>query len=403
MFGGTNTAMGTKRKFGTTIATVISFGLVLTACTPASAPNKNSDESAATVVRIIDGDTIVADISGTDTTVRLLNIDTPETKHPDKPVECLGQEATDFTQSLLAPGDQITLAYDIERLDPYGRTLAGVYKDEQLVNAQIAAAGLGVAVLFQPNERFYAEVKAAEESAQTSAAGLFSPTIACTVPATIASALADFDEVQDVDPSSAAAAGGALGIAAAAILAGKTKSAALKSLHAGERTVASDIWAARRGAAQPKLDAAQKRATDIESKLTLSQSELAASEKAAQEAAAAHKAQEDKAKQEKIAAEKKAADLKEQQKVQAEQQAKAKRQSAAANAAKAKAKAKAEAQRKAAAKKKAAAPKKKYVAPKKTYKAPTKKSAPKKSGGSYPGYTGPRCYAPGGKSWKPCG
>lgn len=24
------------------------------------------------------------------------------------------------------------------------------------------------------------------------------------------------------------------------------------------------------------------------------------------------------------------------------------------------------------------------------------------SGGSYPGYTGPRCYAPGGKTWKPC-
>ncbi|PQZ92331.1 hypothetical protein CQ018_12580 [Arthrobacter sp. MYb227] len=397
MFGGTNKVVAAKRKLGAAIATVMSFGLVMTACTAVPAPSKNSDESAATVVRIIDGDTIVADISGTDTTVRLLNIDTPETKHPDKPVECLGQEATDFTESLLAPGDKVTLAYGIERLDPYGRTLAGVYKDEKLVNAQIAAAGLGVAVLFQPNERFYAEVKAAEEAAQTAATGLFSQAIACTVPATVAGALADFDEVEDADPTSAVAAGSALGVAAAAILAGKAKNAALKSLHEGESTVAAGIWAARRGAAQPKLDAALKRATDIEVKLTRSQSTLAASEKAAKEAAAAQKVQEEKAKQEKIVAEQKAAELKEQQKIQAEQQAKAKRQSAAAHAAKA------EAQRKAAAKKKAAAPKKKNVVPKKTYKAPAKKRAPKKSGGSYSGYTGPRCYAPGGKSWKPCG
>lgn len=387
MFGGTNTTTLTKRKLGATIATIMSLGLVLTACTPASSPNKSSDESAATVVRIIDGDTIVANISGTDTTVRFLNIDTPETKHPEKPVECLGQEATEFTQSLLAPGDKITLAYDIERLDPYGRTLAGVYKDEKLVNAQIAAAGLGVAVIFQPNERFYAEVKAAEESAQTSASGLFSTSIACTVPATFAGALADFDEVVDADPTSAAAAGTAVGVAAAAILAGKAKSAALKSLHEGEETVASSIWAARRAAAQPKLEAAQKRATDIEVKLTRSQSTLAASEKAAKDAETEKKAKEERAKQEKIAAEKKAAQQK------AEQQTKVKHQQEVA---------KAEAQRKAAAKKKATAPTKKYVAPKKTYKAPVKKNKPKKSGGSYAGYTGPRCYAPGGKSWKPC-
>ena len=62
-----------------------------------------------------------------------------------------------------APGDKIELEYDVQRLDPYGRTLAGVYKDGSLVNADIAAAGLGVAVLYQPNERFYAEVKAAEQ------------------------------------------------------------------------------------------------------------------------------------------------------------------------------------------------------------------------------------------------
>ncbi|MGI3783666.1 MAG: thermonuclease family protein, partial [Janthinobacterium lividum] len=43
-------------------------------------------------------------------------------------------------------------------------------------------------------------------------------------------------------------------------------------------------------------------------------------------------------------------------------------------------------------------PAKKSQSPKKTKK--TKKSAG--SGNNYPGYRGPRCYAPGGKTWKPC-
>ncbi|MFD6094591.1 thermonuclease family protein [Oerskovia sp. NPDC060338] len=33
---------------------------------------------------------------------------------------------------------------------------------------------------------------------------------------------------------------------------------------------------------------------------------------------------------------------------------------------------------------------------------PAPPPAPKDDGGDYPGYTGPRCYAPGGKTWKPC-
>src|SRR5699024_4494525 len=48
------------------------------------------------VVRVIDGDTLVALVGGEETTIRLLNVDTPETKDPDEPVQCLGPEATEF-------------------------------------------------------------------------------------------------------------------------------------------------------------------------------------------------------------------------------------------------------------------------------------------------------------------
>ena len=60
----------------------------------------NSAQSTASVVRVIDGDTLVANVSGHEKTIRLLNVDTPETKDPNQAPECLGPEATDFLTSL---------------------------------------------------------------------------------------------------------------------------------------------------------------------------------------------------------------------------------------------------------------------------------------------------------------
>lgn len=138
-----------------------------------------------TVVRVVDGDTLVAVIAGEETTVRLLNIDTPETKHPDLPVQCLGPEATEFLAERLPAGTEIELEYDEERLDRYDRTLAGVYESGSLVNAEIAAEGLGVPVYFEPNDRFLPEVEEAAATAQSEGLGLFSAATECTVPAQV--------------------------------------------------------------------------------------------------------------------------------------------------------------------------------------------------------------------------
>ena len=136
----------------------------------------------ATVVRVVDGDTIVVRRDGQEETVRLLNIDTPETKHPNKAVQCLGPEATEALETLLRPGDDVVLRYDLERTDKYGRTLAGVFEDEVLVNAEIARQGLGVPVVFEPNRRFYPEVLAAWNEAEGEQAGLHQPDLACSLP-----------------------------------------------------------------------------------------------------------------------------------------------------------------------------------------------------------------------------
>ncbi len=164
------------RSLGLALGALLA-GTLLTGCDDGS--------GEGTVVRVVDGDTLVAVVAGEETTIRLLNIDTPETKHPDLPVQCLGPEATDFLAERLPAGTEIELEYDEERLDRYDRTLAGVYESGSLVNAEIAAEGLGVPVYFEPNDRFLPEVEEAAATAQSEGLGLFSAATECTVPAQV--------------------------------------------------------------------------------------------------------------------------------------------------------------------------------------------------------------------------
>jgi endonuclease YncB( thermonuclease family) len=152
--------------------------------TPSSAPTKapaTARTASAVVVRVVDGDTIVVRSSRGAFTVRFLNVDTPETKKPNTPVQCLGPEASAFTHQLLPKGTDVRLTYDAERLDRYGRDLAIVSTATvPNVSVAIAEAGLGTAVYFAPNGTHLAEVQAAEARARAARIGLFSPTLPCT-------------------------------------------------------------------------------------------------------------------------------------------------------------------------------------------------------------------------------
>ena len=86
--------------------------------------------------------------------MRLLNVDAPETVDPNSEVECLGPEASQRLKELLPEGSTVDLAFDDERTDRYGRTLAGVYADGELVNAQLASEGLAVPMTVGSNTRF---------------------------------------------------------------------------------------------------------------------------------------------------------------------------------------------------------------------------------------------------------
>lgn len=92
----------------------------------------------------------------------------------------MGPEATQALEKLLPVGAKVRLELDQERLDKYGRTLAGVFDSSgQLINAEVARQGLGVPALFEPNRKFYQPVVDAFEEARKAGAGLNSSSIAC--------------------------------------------------------------------------------------------------------------------------------------------------------------------------------------------------------------------------------
>lgn len=110
-----------------------------------------------------------------DTVVRLLEIDTPESKDPDLPVQCFALKATRVTTRLLPRGSVGWLEYDRELHDRYGRTLAYVWNARGVfVNERLVGRGLARAVYFRPNDRHLDRIRAAEQRAKAAGRGLWS-------------------------------------------------------------------------------------------------------------------------------------------------------------------------------------------------------------------------------------
>jgi micrococcal nuclease len=130
----------------------------------------------ATVVRVIDGDTIVADISGSIQRIRLIGMDTPETVDPVKPIQCYGPQASKHTKALLPPGTPIRLVRDSVAHDIYGRTLAYVYRaaDDLFVDRELVTDGYARTLTIPPNVAHEGELASAQRAAQSAGKGLWS-------------------------------------------------------------------------------------------------------------------------------------------------------------------------------------------------------------------------------------
>ena len=142
-----------------------------------------SRATPATVVRLVDGDTLIVRAesgapgvpAGVETRVRLLEIDTPESVTPGVPLECYGEQAARELTRLAPPGSRVWVLPDRELFDIYGRTLLYLWNDRgRFVNLELVRTGAAEAVLYEPNDRYIDVMDRAEARARRAGAGRWS-------------------------------------------------------------------------------------------------------------------------------------------------------------------------------------------------------------------------------------
>lgn len=142
----------------------------------------------AVVKNITDGDTIGVIFKGDYIKVRLIGIDTPESRENDKTLRdsnrsgkdiktiiAQGKQATAFMKSIIHKGDTIYLEFDLEQHDKYGRTLAYIYlSDGRFLNDLIISSGYASPLTIPPNIKYKDSFLKSYQTARDKKLGLWS-------------------------------------------------------------------------------------------------------------------------------------------------------------------------------------------------------------------------------------
>lgn len=126
------------------------------------------------VTEAVDGDTIVVDMNGNSERIRMIGVDTPETHHPEKPVQCFGLAAAKFTHDLLQD-KVVRLESDPQSTnrDRYQRLLRYVYTENgTFVNRELISQGYGFAYVSFPFDH-QTDFLSAERDARSNNRGLW--------------------------------------------------------------------------------------------------------------------------------------------------------------------------------------------------------------------------------------
>jgi micrococcal nuclease len=136
------------------IALAAALGLLLALWVPRPGGEQTAGGGeAAVVTRVVDGDTVVVRTGGRVERVRYIGVDTPEDVKPGTPVECYSERAAAENRRLVERRP-VTLRFDAERRDRYGRLLAYVYRrpNADFVNAELVRRGYARTLRIPPND-----------------------------------------------------------------------------------------------------------------------------------------------------------------------------------------------------------------------------------------------------------
>ena len=150
--------------------------------------NLIAEVTSASVVSVIDGDTLKIRLQGREELVRLIGIDAPESHENDKatqqsirlriPIERildLGKRSTDFARSVLKKNQRVELEFDVQKRDRFGRLLAYIYNQEnQMLNRLLLKNGYAKLLTIAPNVKYSEKFRADFSEGRIAQRGLWS-------------------------------------------------------------------------------------------------------------------------------------------------------------------------------------------------------------------------------------
>ena len=167
-------------KFKTNIYVIAFFALILSVYLLFVNPVEISEiyNDKIRIMKVYDGDTVAVNIDGQHESVRLIGIDSPETKGPYTEQECYGNESKEYLKKLLL-GQMVELKSDklSSDRDKYKRLLRYIYLDEENINLKIIQDGQARLQYGFPHS-LQNEFKTARDLAKQNKLGLWSE---CTI------------------------------------------------------------------------------------------------------------------------------------------------------------------------------------------------------------------------------
>lgn len=134
-----------------------------------------ANATKVSVNEVVDGDTIKVTYKGRPETVRMILIDTPETKDPNKCVQLYGPEATNYTKKyLLDKSKTVRVELGVQTRDQYGRLLAYVYVNDTMFEELLLQNGLARIAVYPPNTQYLEKLQKIETKAKQNKVGIWS-------------------------------------------------------------------------------------------------------------------------------------------------------------------------------------------------------------------------------------
>ena len=124
------------------------------------------------VLGVIDGDTVIINHPKAKR-LRYTGINAPENLNAESPGDPFYLESTLMNKRLVG-GRDITIEFDQEKYDPYGRVLGYVFVDGVFVNEELVKEGLARSFFIEPNTKYKERILKAEDEAKKYKRGIWS-------------------------------------------------------------------------------------------------------------------------------------------------------------------------------------------------------------------------------------